>query len=161
MLDTILEWMKASSISVSIRRSAWLYPILEIIHITGIVLVVGAAMMFDLRLLGFSRSISISLLSRHVLPWSRRGLFYLVIPSGLFLFISNASTLGISPVFWLKMILLFLALLNATLFHKLTFRSVAAWDMQSATTSGAKAAALVSIILWISVIACGRLLAYL
>jgi hypothetical protein len=160
MLYTILEWLEASSIAVSIRRSAWLYPILEIIHITGIVLLVGAAMMFDLRLLGFSRSIPISLLSRHVLLWSRRGLFCLVIPSGLLLFISNASTIGLSPVFWLKMMLFMLALVNAALFHKITFRSVPRWDVQTVSTRGAKTAAFVSIILWLSVIACGRLLAY-
>ena len=160
MLYTILEWLEATSLAVLIRRSAWLYPVLEIIHITGIVLLVGAAMMFDLRLLGFSRAISVSLLSRHVLPWSRRGLFYFVFPSGLLLFISNASTTGINPLFWVKMLLLLLALLNAILFHKITFRTVREWDIVRASDARAKAAALLSITLWLSVIACGRLLAY-
>src|SRR5687768_5277133 len=145
MLYTILEWLEATSLAVLIRRSAWLYPVLEIIHITGIVLLVGAAMMFDLRLLGFSRSISVSLLSRHVLPWSRRGLFYLVIPSGLLLFISNASTTGINPLFWVKMALLFFAILNAIFFHKITSRSIREWDINTMSTAGAKAAAVFSI----------------
>jgi hypothetical protein len=160
MLYTILEWLEATSLAVLIRRSAWFYPVLEIIHITGIVLLVGAAIMFDLRLLGFSRSISVSLLSRHVLPWSRKGLFYLVIPSGLLLFISNASTTGINPLFWLKMLLLLLALLNAIIFHKITFRTVKEWESGTVSDARAKAAAVFSITLWLSVIACGRLLAY-
>jgi hypothetical protein len=42
------------------RQWTWLYPIVEILHILGFVVLVGAAFMFDLRLLGLSRPLPVS-----------------------------------------------------------------------------------------------------
>lgn len=159
MINTALQWLEDSSCAGAIRQSIWLYPGLEIVHITGIVLLVGPAIMFDLRLLGFSKNLSVSVLAKHLLSWSVRGLL-LVVPSGIMLFITNAATLGKDPTFWLKMILLAIAGLNALVVHRFTFRSASAWKENTAAPPGAKAAAIVSIITWIAIIACGRLLAY-
>lgn len=155
----VLTYLESTSLAAAIRQSQWLYPAIEILHITGIVLVAGAAILFDLRLLGFSQKLSTALLAHHLLRWSKNGL-WLVIPSGLLLFITNATTLGHQRVFWLKMILLVSAALNAYLFHRTIFRSVADWDTQKVVPVRAKAAAVCSMVLWIAVIACGRLLAY-
>jgi hypothetical protein len=156
----MLEWLEASSLAVSVRQSTWFYPILEIIHITGLVLLTGTAMMFDLRLLGLSRNIPVNALADHLLPWSRRGLFFLVIPSGLLLFISNAVELGNDPLFWLKMSLLLVAITNAMIFHRYTFTSVSGWNQDARSPVAAKIAAFISLLSWITIIACGRLLAY-
>lgn len=158
MIDTALQWFEDGSLAVAIRQSAWLYPGLEIVHIAGIVLLVGPAFMFDLRLLGVAKKLPVALLADYLLSWSRRGLL-LVIPSGLLLFITNATTLAYDPVFWLKMILLIFAGLNALLFHRFTFRLVSSSN-ENTLRKSAKAAAIVSILLWLSIIACGRLLAY-
>ena len=154
----MLQWLEDSAWAVAIRQSVWLYPALEIMHITGIVLLVGPAFLFDLRLLGFSKHLSVSDLARHLLPWSRRALV-LVVPSGILLFITNAATLGNDPVFWLKMVLLITAGLNALVFHRFTFRPHA-WSENTTLPKGAKAAAIISIVVWLAIIACGRLLAY-
>jgi hypothetical protein len=154
-----MQWLENTSLSLAIRQSLWLYPGLEIIHIIGITLLVGAAFMFDFRLLGFSAYLPVIGLADHLLPWSRRGLA-LVIPSGILLFITNALALSTDPTFWLKMSLLLLAGINVGIFHWVTFRSPATWNERMATPTGAKIAALASIILWIAVITCGRLLAY-
>lgn len=151
--------LENSGWAVAIRQSAWLYPALEVIHLIGISLLTGAAFMFDLRLLGFSRHLSVSQLAQHVLPWSRRGL-WLVIPSGLLLFITNAADLAANNTFWLKMGLLAAAGINAGLFHLLVYRSVTVWEINKSTPSAAQIAAASSIILWLSIIACGRWLAY-
>ena len=153
-----LQWFEDGSLAVAIRQSAWLYPVLEIVHIAGIVLLVGPALMFDLRLLGAAKKLPVILLAGYLLSWSRRGLL-LVIPSGLLLFITNATTLAYDPVFWLKMILLILAGLNALLFHRFTLHLIAS-SYESTLNKNAKAAAIASILLWLSIIACGRLLAY-
>ena len=125
----------------------------------GIALLVGAAFLFDLRLLGNSRFLPISGLARYLLPWSRRGLI-LIIPTGILLFITNAGALGQDPTFWLKMFLLILAGLNATVFHTATFPKVSYWDVNQTTPVAAKMAAVFSLLLWTAIIACGRLLAY-
>jgi hypothetical protein len=156
----MLEWLEATSLAASVRQSTWFYPILEIIHITGLVLVTGTAMMFDLRLLGLSKRLPVDALAQHLLPWSRGGLFFLVIPSGFLLFISNAVELGNDFMFWLKMTLLLTAIVNAVRFHRFTFRSVSHWNENKPAPPSAKATAILSVLLWISIIACGRLLAY-
>lgn len=152
-----LDWLEKTSWAADIRQSLWLYPALEIVHILGIVMLVGPAFMFDLRLLGFSRSLPVAGLSTHLLPWSRRGLL-LIIPSGVLLFITNAKTLGNDPVFWLKMGLLLVAGLNVFIFHNFILRLNT--HIGGELRFSAKISACVSIIVWISVIACGRLLAY-
>lgn len=150
------KWLENTSLAAGIRQSIWLYPVLEIIHISGIVLLVGGAFMFDLRLLGFSKHLPVRGLSHHLLPWARRGL-WLIIPSGLLLFITNAESLSLDPTFWLKMTLLLVAALNVLIFHRLVFKTDS--DPARLLNYG-KVSALISIMLWISIIACGRLLAY-
>jgi hypothetical protein len=157
-ISDLLSWLENTALAATIRQSLWLYPALEIVHITGIVILVGAAFMFDLRLLGFSKSLSIFGLSRHLLPWSRKALL-LVIPSGILLFMTNSKTLGIDPTFWIKMTLLIIAALNVLVFHKLLFKPKSDVQNQELPFS-TKISALVSITVWVAIIACGRLLAY-
>jgi hypothetical protein len=67
-------------------------------------------------------------------------------------------------VFVVKMCLIMAAGLNAALFHTVVFPSVAVWDSEEMRRLGpppsARVSAAVSLLVWISVIACGRLLAY-
>jgi len=154
-----LDWIEASTLAVHIRQSLWLYPALEIVHITGIAVLVGAAFMFDLRLLGFAKGLPVAGLASHLLPWSQRGL-WLIVPSGILLFSTNASTLAADPTFWLKMVLLVLAGLNVLIFHRLIYRSADQLPVSGEVRFPAKISALVSIAVWIAIIACGRLLAY-
>lgn len=159
MINTMLQLLEDSPWAAAIRQSIWLYPMLEIVHIIGIALLVGPAFMFDLRLLGFSKNLPVAALARHLLPWSRRGLL-LIVPSGLLLFITNAATLGYDLVFWIKMLLLVVAGLNALVFHYFTFRSITVRNENMILTPVSKVAAGISIIVWLVIIACGRLLAY-
>ena len=82
-LQTWLQWLENSGAAVTMRESAWLYPIVETVHIVGFVVVVGAASMFDLRLLGAPRGLPVTETARHLLPWSRAGLLA-VVPVGAF-----------------------------------------------------------------------------
>jgi hypothetical protein len=154
-----LEWLEKSTWAVSIRQSLWLYPALEIVHIVGIVMLVGAAFLFDLRLLGYSKNLPLSGLASHLLPWSRRGLI-LIIPSGILLFITNAKALGTDFTFWLKMALLVVSALNVSVFYQFIFNKSANPEAEKELPAVSKLSALLSIIVWIAIIACGRLLAY-
>ncbi|WAC13570.1 DUF6644 family protein [Dyadobacter pollutisoli] len=154
-----LEWLEKSSWAVGIRQSLWLYPALEIVHIIGIVMLVGAAFLFDLRLLGYSKNLPVTGLARHLLPWSQRGLI-LIIPSGILLFITNAKALGTDFTFWLKMTLLAVAALNVFIFHQFIYKKQGNTQTAQELPVSSKLSAFVSIIVWIAIIACGRLLAY-
>lgn len=154
-----LEWLEKSSWAVGIRQSLWLYPALEIAHILGIVLLVGAAFLFDLRLLGFSGNLPVTALSKHLLPWSQRGLIF-IIPSGLLLFITNAQALGVDPVFWTKVGLIVVAAMNVFVFHRFIYAPFKRHGAYGELPLLARVCGAVSIVVWIAVVACGRLLAY-
>ena len=154
----MFEWLEYSSLAVYIRQSPWLFPTIEIIHIVGFIFLVGSAFLFDLRLLGVARKLAVKDVADYVLPWSRRSLF-IVVPTGFLLFISQAKALSTNGVFGLKLILILIAFTNAGIFHRFTFRSVSAWPT-SETPTAAKAAAVISLVLWTLVITCGRLIAY-
>lgn len=145
----VFRWIEASPLAETIRQSTWLYPFIEIIHILGIVLVAGGAILFDIQLLSANRMRVIE--NRYLLSWSKRGLI-LAIPSGILLFATNALALSHDPIFGLKLMLLFLAAINAWIFHVRVYLP--------AQRTAARSHAIVSIILWISIISCGRLLAY-
>ena len=154
-----LVWLETSALAVAMRQWQWLYPIVEILHILGFVLVVGGAFFFDLRLLGRSRLLPVSGLSMHLLTWSRAG-FALVVPTGFMMFTAHATEFAVNPAFRLKLILIGAALLNAAAFHRWPFRSVARWNISAGTPAWARLAAVVSLVGWIGAIACGRLPAY-
>ena len=154
-----LGWLETTALAQAMRQWLWLYPVVEIVHIVGIVLLVGAAAMFDLRLLGVSRRLPVAEMARHLLPWARLGLGVMV-PTGLLMFSAHATEFAANPAFRLKLALVAAACLNALVFHRWPFRSVSAWNVDAESPPAAKLAAGLSLTLWSGVIACGRLLAY-
>ena len=156
----IIGAIEQSALAAAMRGELWLYPIVEIVHISGFVILVGSVAMFDLRLLGVSRDLSVRGLARHLLPWSVAALL-MIVPSGLLMFSAHAGDFVGNPAFVLKMTLLMLAAFNAAAFHLGAFRSVANWDREASVPRSASLHAVASLALWFSIIACGRLLAYL
>lgn len=155
----ILGWLGATALAQAMRTHLWLYPIVEIFHIVGFVLLVGSVAMFDLRVLGLSQSLSVQKLGRHLLRWSIASLL-LIVPAGLMMFAAHPQEFAGNPVFQLKLFLIAIAALNAVLFHVRAYRSVAEWDISMEAPVAAKVQALLSLMIWIAVISCGRLLAY-
>lgn len=156
---TAMGAIEASALGQAMRQWLWLYPSVEIVHITGIALLVGSIAILDLRLLGLSRSLPVRRLAAHILPWSIAS-FVLIVPSGLAMFVAHANDLLSNPLFAVKICLILLAGANAGLLHAGVFRSAGQWDVDVMPPFAARAAAAASLLLWISVIACGRLLAY-
>jgi len=155
--------LEASGLGQAMRQWLWLYPGVEIVHIAGIALLFGSIAVLDLRLLGFSRSLSVKALARHVLPWTLAS-FVLIVPSGFLMFAAHATEFIQSGVFVLKIFLILAAVLNAALFHTITFRTADVWDAEEMRRlpppPSARLAGALSLLLWLSAIACGRLLAY-
>jgi len=155
--------LEASGLAQAMRQWLWLYPSVEVVHLVGIALLFGSIAVLDLRLLGLSRHIPVRVLARHVLPWTAAS-FLLIIPSGLLMFMAHASEFVESEIFIIKMLLIMAAGLNAALFHSITFRTADVWDSEEMRRlpppPSARAAGALSLLLWVVVIACGRLLAY-
>jgi hypothetical protein len=154
-----LSVLEASGLAAAMRNDLWLYPIVEIFHIAGFVILVGAVVMFDLRLLGLSRAISIRALARHLLPWSA-GALVVIVPSGLLMFSAHASEFIGNPAFVTKITLILIAFANAVAFHVGVFRGASNWDTHQPAPAAAKLHAIASLAVWFAVITCGRLIAY-
>jgi hypothetical protein len=155
--------LEASGLGQAMRQWLWLYPSVETVHIVGIGLLFGSIAVLDLRLLGVSRHISARVLARHVLPWTAAS-FLLIIPSGLLMFTAHATEFIDSEVFVLTMGLILAGGINAAVFHTTVFRSADVWDADEMRhlppPPSVRLSAALSLLIWISVIACGRLLAY-
>jgi hypothetical protein len=162
MLDGWLRLAAAverTSWAAGLRASAWGYPTVEALHIWGLAVLVGTAVAFDLRLLGFASSLPVEALARLLLPCARAA-FAVAALSGALLFSTQATTFAVEPLFFVKMGLIGVAILNSTLFHRGAFRSAHVWGSSPATPTAAKGAALVSLTAWTAALVCGRLLAY-
>jgi hypothetical protein len=157
--QTIWSWLESSGIAVAMREWTWLYPIVEIAHIIGFVVLVGAAFLFDLRLLGVSRVLPVTHLGRHLLRWSRVSLL-VVVPTGFLMFMTNATKMAGNPVFRIKLILIVFAGINALVFRLWISSSVEYWDVHESSPPAAKLSAVFSLAVWSAVISCGRLIAF-
>jgi hypothetical protein len=133
------------------------YPIANLFHLLGLVMLVGGIGIVDLRLAGLFRRLPAVSLSRALTPIAIAGLV-LMIPSGATMFAADAATLVNSPTFRLKLLLILLALANAILFRVLWTRRLQQWDVDPPIAGRMMAAA--SVLLWLSIATCGRLIAY-
>lgn len=158
-LLSICQWVDCTRLNAAIRQSTWAFPALDTIHTLGIVLVAGAIMLVDLRLLRLGlRSVPITQLVARIVPATLWG-FGLMLLSGGLLFSSEAVRMYHSPAFRIKVVLLALAGLNALIFHRTVYRDAGNWDPASVPVR-ARLAGLLSLVFWIAIIAAGRAIAY-
>ncbi len=154
-----IELLQQVDLAVAMRESVWLYPAVETAHILGFIVLVGAVAMFDLRVLGISKRIPVRLLARHLLPWSLASLA-VILPAGFSMFLADAVALVANRAFVLKMLLLVCAGANAVAFHLGPFRNADLWDSNVPAPRSARVHAVVSLLLWGSIVTCGRGIAY-
>ena len=109
----ICQWLEQTTVGTSIRESLWLFPIIETVHIFGIILLVGATSILDLRLMGLTfRDEPVSKLAERFLPWAWAG-FLIQVVTGLLLFSSEATKMYGNLGFDIKMLLILVAGINA------------------------------------------------
>lgn len=148
----LAQVLQASPFGAWARGSSYAYPVANLL---GLVMLVGAIGVLDLRLAGVWRRISGDHLARALTPIAIAGLA-LMVPSGLTLFAADAASLVRSPVFQWKLLLIVLALANALAFRVLWGRQLRNWDLPLI----GRLMAAGSIALWLIVAALGRMIAY-
>jgi hypothetical protein len=158
---TIWQQIEASSLSVRIAESEYLFPTIETIHVIALVTVIGVIAMMDLRLLGVvARTKSVAAMERDTVPvtWTA---FAIALASGLLLFVSKASTYMLNPYFLWKMGLMLLAGINMAIFHLVWSKGMANWGRPGMTIpTAAKVSGLVSLGLWLIIPLCGRIVGF-
>jgi hypothetical protein len=135
----------------AIATSPWAYPMLESLHIVGVALLLGSLVLLELRVWGHATDIAIVPLARLALPVTLAGFCALAL-SGLLMFAAAPGEMLANRLFVIKMGLVMLAGLNAAWFH-------ARHSLRLMDTT-ARLQTLVSLGLWLTVIICGRWIAY-
>jgi hypothetical protein len=147
----IFEWLQHTYLGDTIRHSAALIALLEIVHLIGMALLLGSILMVDLSLLGLGIGRHpVSRISRELGNWTLGGLA-IMLASGPLIFLSEAVKCSKTPAFWLKMALLALAVV----FHFTIHRRVVLAE-PPAPRSSARLIARVSLALWIGVALAGK-----
>lgn len=136
----------------ALKSHLWAYPALEMVHISGIALLLGNLVLLELRVFGLGAALPVRDLARLSLGLALSG-FAIAAASGLLMFASQPAELLANRAFTLKMLLLFTAACNAAWFHGRG--SLDKFDVW------ARVQMAVSTLIWLAVLVCGRWIAYL
>ena len=151
-MEAVLDTLVASAPAQWLRFSRWGYAAVNTSHLLGIALLVGAILPLDLRLLGLWRSVALELLARVLVPVAATGLL-LAITTGAFLFITRANEYAAIDLFLAK-----LALIATGAVHALSVHLGS--GLANTSRVRRRAAGAVSLSIWVAVLICGRLLAF-
>jgi len=123
-------------------------------HTFGLGALAGLSGGIDLRILGFAPSIPLAPMKRlYPVMWAALAV---TAASGTALLIADATTKLTSPVFYVKMVLVGLAVANLQLLKTRAFK-----DGEPETPAGVRLLAVTSLLLWVAATTAGRLMAYL
>ena len=158
-LNDICHWIEQTELSQSIAAAAWVVPTVQTIHILGIAMVASSALMIDLRLIGvFWSNRPVEAVKARFLPLIWWPLLLLLFTGIIMITAEPARSLK-NPAFQLKMLLLIAALAVTLVFQFLHRRNAAFGDV-AGPRAAAVTLAIVSILLWSSIIFAGRWIAY-
>jgi hypothetical protein len=149
-----LAWLEASRLGEVARDSAWLFMVVNVLHVLGAALVVGGIAVFDLKVL-FDRD-GAAETGRIAIPLAAAGLL-VQIPTGVALLAVEARALGVNPAFYAKMLFIAVGLANLAAFHA-RFGSAM---RHAPLPRGARPFAIMSIAAWVLTLVAGRMIAYL
>jgi hypothetical protein len=157
----VFKWLEQTPVAARVRESIWLFPAIETLHLLGMAVLVATVGAFDLRLMGLAmRRVRVSELARRLFPWAWTA-FAIQVLSGGFLFSSEASRMLVNPAFRIKLILIGLGGVHAFLFRWIACRDMSEWDANRTTPWRGKIAGLVSILIWVGVVAAGRWIGFI
>jgi hypothetical protein len=159
-LRHLFEWVDTLPSSVAIRESLDLYSWILTAHVVGMCAFAGLVLMMDLRLLGVGyRRTPFAQVHRALFRWQAALMTWTAI-TGLLLVYADPLRFYGNFLFWIKLVLMVMASLNALAFHRGTYLAVAEWDNQPTVPFGARLAGALGLTLWAAVVVSGRLIAY-
>jgi len=160
ILDSSLVWLHDTSFGTLIRESTWAEPIIETIHVLTLTVFLGFIILLDLRLLDLIMPRTrVSTVFQQLKPWLF-GSFGIMLITGISLFAGDPVLFYGTIFFKLKMLMLLAAAHNVIVFNLTLGRTLMQWDARARTPRAVKISGLLSLGLWVAVVACGRGIAY-
>jgi hypothetical protein len=151
--------LEQSGLGAAIRQSSWAYPVANIGHIMALTLFAASVAIMDLRILGAFAGTTPASVVHPARRMAMVGLGLMAL-TGLMLFTAEASHVAMNSVFQIKAVLIALGILNALLIAGPALANIAEVPANAALPARARVAAVVSLLTWVLVAACGRLIAY-
>lgn len=148
MSDPFLA-IEMSAVGVAMRASFWLYPVVNIFHVLAIATLFGSVLLCDLALAGAVARDTAQSLLRLGRPFMLAA-FAVAAASGILMFTADARVLAANPFLWAKLALIAAAMVNFLVFMRLHGRG----------SKAVRPAAIVSLLVWLAVVVCGRAIAY-
>ena len=154
-----LNWLQETGFSTWVRESTSIlaFPSILLLHTIGMALVVGVNAGIDLRILGLAKALPLAPLEKYFpILWVG---FWINAVTGTVLLVADATTKLTSPVFYVKMAFIALAIIDLRLLRSRVFRDPFVDERPLSTN--AKVLAIASLVFWLGAITAGRLMAYI
>jgi hypothetical protein len=159
-LNAICVWIDQTPLSQAIQVTNWVVPAVQTVHILAIAVVASSALMIDLRLIGmFWADRPMKDVSSRFLPFVWWPLLILFATGAIMVIAEPARSLK-NPAFQVKMMLLVAALIVTGLIQSLQRRNAGFGDLSRGPRAVAVTVAIVSLLLWSTIIFAGRWIAY-
>lgn len=165
MLQDLSDWLEQTQLHTifadTTHLATWLIiPISQTVHILGVAIVMIAVGMLNLQLLGIrvTRQ-SFAELSARWMPWIWVALAVLFI-TGAVQTIAEPTRELMNNTFRIKVVMLAIVVLITVVYRAQTKKDPGYWERSEERQGLARSLASVSLILWLGIVAAGRLIAY-
>jgi hypothetical protein len=155
---SLFNWLEIGALSVWVREAPtlWAFPFILILHTVGMGFLVGTNVALDLRVLGFAPRIRLSLFEKNF--FVMKIAFVVNAISGILLLIGYPTKALTNPLFYIKLGLIAIALVQIRSIRKQVLRAP---EMDTGPVSmKGKVLAGTSIAIWAAAVTAGRFLAY-
>jgi hypothetical protein len=157
--DATILWLKGTAIAHAMVDLPWLWPVCETLHFVGLALLVGAAGLFDLRLMGWLKAIPLTA------AMQMRGLaaagVLINLVTGVMFFVAAPDQYINNPAWWGKVLFLVIAVINVAVFETRQGKRILEITGEDETPTSFKIAGAVSLASWAAVLYFGRMLPFL
>jgi hypothetical protein len=152
-VEAFVAALQESGYGALVRQSVFLYPLANVTHVLAVLVFFALVAAMDLRLLGVFKGMPVEVVIARLRPLAIAALA-VIVATGVTLFAPEAVAIARNPAFQFKLAAIVLALANVVVNTKVLRRAGEGAALVRATAG-------ISLLLWLAVAACGRLIAYL
>ncbi len=160
-MNDFAVWLSTTAPSVFIQtHEVWMIPVIQSLHIIGIGLAVGSALMMTLRVLGWVGTDQTVLATQARFgPWLT-GALCLLLASGGLLIVAEPVRELVTISFWVKMVFVATLTAMAVAFQTSVRNQQQRWEQTLPRRPGVRLAAILVFVVLGCIILLGRLIAY-
>lgn len=159
MADLLYE-LSQTPLALAISLSGWAVPTFQSIHIICIAILFTSVLVTAMRVMGWVwRGQSVRQTAERFAPWAWGSLVLLLL-SGLVLIVAEPIRELLALSFWIKMVLLAIAIVISIRFLRAVRRDEQLTDPEVVPDAAHRRNAVITVLIWVAIIFMGRFIAY-